>query len=192
MTAAPPTKRRRAKGGQTDLRAWTGAPGADEAPPTRGRRRAKQAKDPSLTIISANITRWQSHWNCLHAAAREAGAAAILAQETRLTGQKIRPARSLAAANGWSLHPSAASNTGSRCPAPGGTAVLTSRERASVHLKTGLAAPVAKEGRFSAALLEGGPGGHPLVLATLYLDPDPAAAQENAGRLAHIGGVSEA
>ena len=34
--------------------------------------------------------------------------------------------------------------------------------------------------------MEGGPGGHPVVLATLCLDPDAGAALDNAEKLANI------
>ena len=104
-------------------------------------------------------------------------------QETRLTAGRCRAARSLARAAGWVLYASPAIPTGMRGPAPGGVAVAVRRPRGSAPADPGMAKPDAADGRFTACVIEGGPRNATMALASLYLDPTPAADLENEGRI---------
>ena len=50
-------------------------------------------------------------------------------------------------------------------------------------MEAGPAARMAKEGRFTACVVEGGPRNNTMALATVYLDPTPSADEDNEARI---------
>ena len=101
----------------------------------------------------------------------------------RVTKATARGARSKARFEGWDMHLSAATATSRRGPAPGGVAIAVRRGRANAMLQLSPARSVGAEGRLVAAIIEGGIHGGPLMVANIYLDPDPAAKQLNSDRV---------
>ena len=73
-----------------------------------------------------------------------------------------------------------------RCPAPGGVAIAVRRPRGSAPADPGAAKCDATDGRFVASVVEGGPKNATMAIASVYLDPTPAADLENQGRIIRV------